>query len=154
LAEKGKPLFLVGTCASIFGGAAIGGVVAKQLSVSPTELDADCKGARISGDPQGLISALSKLEASNKPNPIMKFFLHLMSGYPSTDHRQNKLREIAAAMPHDIPPVIASLKNLQMRPSLVTPPQALGSDAPGQQVSSAALAERMGTPVMATRGAS
>ncbi len=77
-------------------GAFVGGVVANNIAVRPTELEADAKGARISGDPEALISALQKLQGTQSGKSFLGALAQLRSGYPSTETRIEKLREIAA----------------------------------------------------------
>jgi Zn-dependent protease with chaperone function len=89
-------------CLSI--GAFLGGIVANNIAVRPTELDADAKGARISGDPEALISALQKLQAAHPTSALGKL-AQIRSGYPSTETRIEKLREIAAQMQPQTAPV-------------------------------------------------
>jgi Zn-dependent protease with chaperone function len=84
---------------SLMVGASAGTVLANQIAVKPTELQADLKGAVISGDPQGLINALTKLEAGHKKRPLLSFFSGLYSGYPTTEQRIHNLQTIAAHMP-------------------------------------------------------
>ena len=139
-----KPLSVLSFIIAMTLGANLGSVVANQVSVRPTELDADHKGAIISGDPEGLISALKKLEDVPHKNPFFHFLRQIQSGYPSTETRIRKLREfmesnpqIATALPVSPPPVAA-----------------IQADSPGLQVSgAAALTERMGAPVVAALGA-
>lgn len=105
LAEKrSSTVGTFGNYLYIAAGLLLGMTAANQLTVRPTELDADRKGARISGDPEGLISALNKLEQGHD-----KKALHLISwihsGYPSTEHRISELRKISASMPSTLHPV-------------------------------------------------
>lgn len=97
-----KPLSMLGYAWYIFLGASAGSVVAAQVSVRPTELDADRKGAMISGDPEALVSALTKLEESRTKNPLIRWYRKIESGYPSTETRKERLREMAHKMP--LPP--------------------------------------------------
>ena len=128
-------------------GALTGTVIANQVSVRPTELDADHKGAIISGDPEGLISALNKLEDRPNKKPFFRFLSQIQSGYPSTQTRIRKLREFMESNPQ--------VGTALPMPLPMPVPQALASDAPGLQVSGAALAEeRMGAPVQPALGAS
>lgn len=134
-----RPLSLIDSAISIFVGIALGSILANQVSVRPTELDADRKGASISGDPEGLISALQKLESTRKAGPISSFIAHLRSGYPSTQNRISRLRDMVQAGPvtsmaapvADVAPVSVA--------SVGVSPTAL--------ITGAALAERVGAPV-------
>lgn len=80
-------------------GATLGGVAANQISVRPTEMQADLRGAAISGDPLGLVSALEKLESSRGRNPLRSALAYLRSGYPTTGERIASLKRVAAELP-------------------------------------------------------
>lgn len=124
--------------ASIFVGSTLGGVVANQVSVKPTELQADLRGAAISGDPLGLVSALRKLEASRERSPLTHMLAHLQSGYPSTKQRIANLERVAAQMP--IHPVQSSVTVLaEAAPAVVALAQ------PTPQVTSITPDVRVGT---------
>lgn len=90
---------------SVFGyfadviGFLTGGVTANQVTVKPTELQADLEGAAISGDPEGLIRALHKLNKHNHKNPITSFVGYMNSGYPTMKERIDNLQLIASHMP-------------------------------------------------------
>lgn len=137
----------------IAAGIGLGTVAAKQLTVHPTELDADRKGAMISGDPEGLISALSKLEDSRTSDSwlgkLARMFHFVISGYPSTENRIAKLRHIAQTMPRDVVPVYASVPTLpqtaltQGVPAVITTP----TPSPALQISGVSQAERVNAPV-------
>jgi Zn-dependent protease with chaperone function len=139
--EKINPSRLSGVfyemMAYILGGTA-GSMVANQISVKPTELQADLKGAAISGDPQGLISALNKLEAGRKPNPIKKMFSYLHSGYPTTEQRIHNLQKIAAQMP--APVLSAPISVMPVTPHV-------SSAQPSPTVSSIAADARVDGPM-------
>lgn len=79
-------------------GAAVGQVVANQVSVRPTELQADIKGAVISGDPEGLISALQKLGETYAKHPVRTAIGYVRSGYPTMDQRIENIQRVAGAM--------------------------------------------------------
>lgn len=80
-------------------GFSFGSMLGNQISVRPTELQADLKGAAISGDPEGLISALQALEAGRKHSPLRTMIGYLHSGYPTTEQRIANLRKVASHMP-------------------------------------------------------
>ena len=101
---EAKPVSLLGTVAYIGIGAFTGHILANQLTVRPTELQADEKGAAISGDPQGLIDALRKLDASRPKKPVETFFSYVQSGYPSTQKRIENLERIASQRPAPLGP--------------------------------------------------
>lgn len=132
-----RPLSWIDSAFSIAIGVGLGSIVANQVSVRPTELDADRKGAMISGDPEGLISALSKLESTRKSGPIGSFFAHLRSGYPSTETRIRHLRGVPQTMPAGTESV--PVAQIEAVPVAGVSPTAL--------ITGAALAERVGTPV-------
>lgn len=85
-----------------------------QLAVSRSrEFDADAGGAKISGNPLALASALAKLERANQVKPLTnarpasahmfivnplrgKAMMKLFSTHPSTEERIKRLQEIAA----------------------------------------------------------
>lgn len=144
--RAGEQLSLLGNLAYIMVGASIGGVIANQFSVRSTELDADRKGVSISGDPQGMIMALSNLEGRQHSGggAARRFFSRLQSGYPSPQTRIGRLREIAATMP-PTEPVVASLMPLVDAPHLpVAVNAALVADSPGAQIHAVGQAERVG----------
>ena len=125
--------------AAVLGvGAMVGTVVANQATVRPTELDADRKGAAISGDPQGLANALRKLGSHQGRNPVLNFFMHLKSGYPAVETRIEKLEEIARTM--------------AATPQPVARPQAQPAVQPSSQVTGVMASERLGTPVEPSLG--
>ncbi|MDX2094846.1 MAG: M48 family metalloprotease [Alphaproteobacteria bacterium] len=136
------PLSFLGSAASVTAGGALGMMVANQVSVRPTELDADRKGALISGDPEGLISALSKLDRNRKSSPIRNFFSYLQSGYPSMETRIRRLRELEQHMPAESPAApmeaVAPVPVAQAEAAMVMPTT---------EIRNAVQAERVGTPV-------
>lgn len=88
-------------------GGAAGSIAASNLTVRPTELDADRKGAMISGDPEGLISALQKLEQSRHAGPVARVVGQIVSGYPSTETRIARLRTMTNTPHPEAAPVLA-----------------------------------------------
>ena len=131
------PGYLPETIFNMFVGGWLGSIVANQISVRPTELDADRKGAHISGDPEGLISALQKLEGSRKAGPLTRAFAMLTSGYPSTETRINRLRAIAQSIPEAPAAPVAEVAPV--------PVDAIGS-SPTALITGAALAARVSAP--------
>ena len=119
-------------------GSSAGSIAANHISVKPTELQADLKGAAISGDPLGLVSALRKLEQDGqRKRPIANLLSGLFSGYPTMEQRIDNLQTIAASMP---PVVLAPCINLEAAQVNCTKKQ-----APTAKVSSIAAEERMET---------
>ncbi|MES2983865.1 MAG: M48 family metalloprotease [Pseudomonadota bacterium] len=131
-----RPYSLLGSVAAVAIGAGIGGIVANKVSVRPTELDADRKGALISGDPLGLISALNKLDESRGEKTLYQRFRAFKSGYPSHEARIENLRALAATMPSSS--VVIS------DDEAIAP---LTPGAPAAQIHQVAHIERVGTPV-------
>lgn len=126
----------LGYTAYIGAGALAGSVLANHLSVRPTELDADRKGAHICADPQGLASALEVLQQLSSKKTFMGTLKHLQSGYPSIQTRIDALRQMDSTQP----PVLAQV----LAPHVS---QATVAERPQAQVQNVALAERVGTPV-------
>jgi heat shock protein HtpX len=127
---------------SLGAGLTIGSIAANQLTVHPTELDADKKGAMISGDPEALISALTKLEENHGKFSIVKAYRKLKSGYPSMETRIERLREVARSMP---PQPMEQGPVMMPEDTAVTPTQA----APSAQIHAVSQAERVASPVQA-----
>ncbi len=126
-------------------GAAIGGVTANQLTVRPTELDADRKGTLISGDPEGLIAALTKLQNHHDKKPILSWIRQIQSGYPSMETRIARLREMARNMPSQNPmPPRSTLADA----SEVSSPMATQT-TPNPQIHAISQAERVSSPTQA-----
>lgn len=121
------------------GGASVGLVAANQISVRPTELEADRKGAQISGDPEGLIAALTKLESERHGSAIGRFFRLVQSGYPATETRIEKLRVIAQTMPHPTPADALPT----VTPAAVTPSPTPLDATPQPQIHSVTGSERV-----------
>ncbi len=103
---EARPSSVLGSLIYMAIGGGIGSVLANQLTVRPTELDADAKSVAISGDPQALISALSKLDAARPTNSPGRLLSYLQSGYPSTKTRIDRLRSMVAHAPAE--PLLAS----------------------------------------------
>lgn len=97
--KRDKPASLLGYAGYMMVGGAIGGIVANQVSVRPTELDADRKAVAISGDPEGLASALAKLEAARGQKTPMHYYRQIRSGYPTIEARIERIREMGKHMP-------------------------------------------------------
>jgi Zn-dependent protease with chaperone function len=90
---KSMPSSVLGSLIYISAGATVGAVVGKHLSVRPTELDADAKGAYISEDPKSLASALDKLQDYISQQSTFKQWAgRINSGYPSTHERVGRLQ--------------------------------------------------------------
>lgn len=140
LGSEKKPLSLLGYVAYMTIGIGIGGVIANQISVRPTELEADHKGVAISGDPEALISALSKLEASNKRSSIGKFLAYTTSGYPSMPARIEKLRAYAATLPPQAPVASASATTTE-QPLTPTPTVQVSRVEANERLATQALPE-------------
>ena len=134
-----KSLSMLGHVWYTVVGATIGGIAANQLTVRPTELDADKKGALISGDPEALISALSKIEELRGRNSLGTLFRKLKSGYPSTETRIERLREMAHSTP--TPPMeqaafpVASMQDVAA---------ASAAEVPSPQIHAVSQNERVG----------
>lgn len=79
--------------------ATLGTWVGRHFSVRPTELDADAKGAAISGDPLALASALQQLQNHSPRSALKTVTAQIQSGYPSTDKRIADLKQLAAQQP-------------------------------------------------------
>ena len=91
-----------------------GRLLGHKQFVSTNELEADRRGAIISGDPAGLASALRKVEASQAQERIT-WRERMEAGYPSFEGRIERLEKMAQEMPqvsesapqhlHHAPPV-------------------------------------------------
>lgn len=150
-ADRSRSSSLPVAAAYIGMGFTVGSIIANHISVRPTELDADAKGARISGDPEGLALALETLAKHMPERGILHKLNALRSGYPSIETRVRKLRELAVQQP-------AQFKPIALMPSPVPEPgktthhiQADAvSAAPVVQIQGSTIsAERSGTPVTA-----
>lgn len=122
LAQAADELFF------LLAGGAVGSVVANNVAVRPTELDADAKGAQISGDPEALISALQKLQGAHSEKTFLSRLAQLRSGYPSTETRIERLREIASRM-HSAGAPVVQLPTTST-PPIATPGHAINSATP------------------------
>jgi heat shock protein HtpX len=118
----------------------VGSIAAHHVAYRPTEYDADRKGAQISGDPEGLIMALTKLQDSHKSGPLMRLFHDATASHPPIPHRISRLREMEKTMP----PVAAQETLDQPEPVNTMVTQA---DAPTAQITHVTQALRVGTPV-------
>lgn len=88
------PSSTLGSLMYMSAAATVGMTLGKHLSVRPTELDADAKGAYISQDPEALSTALRKIGDFAKAQPITKQWMgRIRSGYPSTQLRQEQLKQ-------------------------------------------------------------
>lgn len=125
--EVPRPASMLGYASYIAAGVGIGQIAANQVSVKPTELQADLDGVAISGDPEALASALSKMQAADPRGPISRFWGYLASGYPTVNERVDNIRRAAAEIPAN--PV----------------PAALGP-VPQKRVQNVALGERLEAP--------
>lgn len=146
--DGSRPASLMATSLYISAAAGLGTIIANQASIRPTELDADRKSVAISGDAEGLISALSKLNARGEKT-AMQHFHHLRSGYPTIEHRIEKLREIGASMPN-VEPVIKEVQRQAATAAVAPQPPA---SAPASQVRDVALAARVGEALPAQAAA-
>jgi heat shock protein HtpX len=90
---------VLGGLLSIMTFSTMGRVAANHLSVKPTELDADRKGAAISGDPAALASALLKIQARLDQHGSRGKLATTMSGYPTTQARIDQLRSLPQQRP-------------------------------------------------------
>ncbi len=124
-------------------GSMLGGMVANQVSVKPTELQADLRGAAISGDPMGLVSALQKLESSRTRSPITNALAHLQSGYPTTHQRIENLKRVAVQMPVHPAGMPVAVFNSDL------PPLKAPATQPSPQVSSISADVRVGAEASA-----
>ncbi|MFZ4540886.1 MAG: M48 family metallopeptidase, partial [Rickettsiales bacterium] len=128
--KGGKHLSPLDSVIYMLVGGSLGLIAANQVSVRPTELDADRKGAMISGDPEGLILALGKLEEGRGRPSLYKLYRKIQSGYPSTETRIERLRQMAANMPPASPVAAAA-------------PVSPEVPAPGQQIHAATQVSRV-----------
>lgn len=88
---------LIGYSAYIAAGVSMGAMVGRHLSVHPTELDADAKGAAISGDPAGLANALETLQRHVPNKGLKRSMAQVSSGYPTMAKRVKQLNTMAAS---------------------------------------------------------
>lgn len=149
IAKIAKPttrkLLLMEKASYILLGGLAGSVAARQVSVHPTEMDADRKGAILSGDPQGLILALEKLEMAHRDGELVHALKFLKSGYPSTKHRIAALEQIAAhsALPESAAALVERVAMVASQ-AVVQAPQ--HPKPPGVRVSGVEVAARVDTP--------
>ncbi len=130
--------------AYIAAGMGLGGILARKLTVHSTELDADTKGASISGDPRGLALALAALEAHREPG-FMSKLAEWKSGYPSAAKRIEHLNTLADTQESQ-GFTTQQTSILAQVPDQVAPAH---NSVTVKSVSHVASAERMGTPVAA-----
>lgn len=126
-----RPASYLGYLAYIGAGTFLGRIAANQVTVKPTELQADLDGVAISGDPEALASALTKMQAADPRGPMRRFWGYLKSGYPTVEERVDNIHRAASDMPPNPIPVV-------MAPA----PYA----SPSMQVSGVAQAERLEAP--------
>lgn len=102
---------------AMIGGALLGLVIAQQFAVRPSELRADREGVLLSGDPEALVSAFEKMHqmTANQPG-WKKFFRYTFSGYPTFGQRIHRVKEAAAQIPSDQPPVYQMVEKLAAAP--------------------------------------
>lgn len=108
-------LFQIGKFALTVGGALTGWMIAHQFSVKPSELRADREGVAISGDPEALISAFTKMkQMSAHQSGWKQFWRYAWSGYPTFDERINQIKN--TAVPADRQPVYKMIDMLAQAP--------------------------------------
>ena len=111
-----RPSSLLGYVGYILAGLGISQVIANQVIIKPTELQADLESAALTGDPEGLASALGKLEQRSFHNPVIKWFAYLTSGYPTLEERASVLQRAAAETPpHPIAGVMDPLPSARIQ---------------------------------------
>lgn len=128
---------VLGSLVYMAAGITVGGYIANNLSVNPTELDADAKGAAISGDPQGLANALHTLHSHSAGSSWHNTKERLKKGYPTLEKRVANLQNMAN-QPGAPVPVIAEV---EAHPEKFAPTQ--HSREPRFAVSDIASAERL-----------
>lgn len=116
--------------------AAIGSMIGRNISVRSTELDADAKGAAISGDPLAMASALGKMQACSRRSPFMEAKARIDAGYPKTEKRVENLKRIAIEQPME-----SALA--QAEANHVAPATAAATPEPQFEVNNIASAERV-----------
>lgn len=119
-------------------------LVGKQFSVLPTELDADAKGAVISGDPKGLALALGTLRDHLPKSKFKMVIGRMFSGYPSFETRIARLEAMGSNPSAEVAINVSAPVPLANEPAPAMP-------APKMAISQVALAERVGTPVVASQ---
>ena len=138
---EARPLSVLGSILSMaIGGYYVGSIVAKQMTVRPTELNADVKSIAISGDPQSFISALQKIDALTPKHTFRSAREHFESGYPSLEQRINNLKSLPAIIPS---PTVSEIS-----------PTAPLAATPSAQVSGIAATARVSEPAAALIAAS
>jgi hypothetical protein len=138
-AYANKASSMLGYMAYMGAGVAVGSTLGKHMSVHPTELDADAKGAAISGDPQGLAAALTALQQHSPRTGFMIKVAQMRSGYPSMEKRIENLRRLAGQQ-QDVPVVAQP----SMQPAQ---PMAITGDQPTLAVSGIVGSERVAASV-------
>lgn len=136
---KSSLLALFVKIGAIMTGAYTGKVVANYVAFRPTELDADRKGAVISGDPEGLIMAIDKLYKSHPAGTLKGALGSLLATHPSGETRIRHLRKLAQTAP--------PLPDITTMDEVAPVPLSVADGAPSALITGAALAERVGSPV-------
>ena len=138
-AYTNKASSMLGYMAYMGAGVAVGSTAGKHMSVHPTELDADAKGAAISGDPEGLAAALAALQQHSPRTSFMTKVAQMRSGYPSTEKRIEHLRRLAGQQ-QDVP-VVAQPSMQLVQPMMITAehPTVAVSDIAGSERVAAAI---------------
>jgi Zn-dependent protease with chaperone function len=126
-----RPTSFLGYIAYMFVGYQIGNVAANQISVKPSELQADLDSVAISGDGEALASALLKMQAADRRGPLSRFAGYLVSGYPTMEQRVTNIRRATAELPYN--PV----------PAVLEPAPEAAEPKPHPQVSGVQHAERV-----------
>lgn len=111
-----RPSSLLGSVVMILAGIGIGQIAANQIAVKPTELQADLDGVAISGDPQALASALTKMKEADPRGPVRRWWGYLKSGYPTVEERVDNIRRAAAERPaHPVPAALGPVPGTQVQ---------------------------------------
>lgn len=132
-----KASSLLGYSAYVGIAAGAGALVARNISVRSTELDADEKGAAISGDPLALAAALRTQVSQSQRGPFMNKLAHWRAGYPSVEKRVANLERMAreqALQPALTQPQAAPGLAEGMEPAPASPRFAVNSIASAERV--------------------
>ncbi len=90
---------LLGSLVYMAVGWMFGQTLANQVSTKPAELQADLEAVAIGGDPEGLASALTKLDRAVHGSALNTWLAYLTSGYPTIAERLDSIRRAAAETP-------------------------------------------------------